>query len=134
METTEYRIPAVALRGMVVLPEMVTHFDVSRSRSIKAVEQALSQKQNLFRYFTHLQCPGCGVTHMLLELLHGNFREAYNSHPVLFLWGPFLLWLVLKSLYAYITDKDLRLRTWEKAGMYIFLVVLFVFFVYRNLP
>ena len=27
----------------------------------------------LFRYFTHLQCPGCGVTHMLLELLHGNF-------------------------------------------------------------
>jgi hypothetical protein len=50
------------------------------------------------------------------------------------LWGPFLLWLVLKSLYAYITDKDLRLRTWEKAGMYIFLVVLFVFFVYRNLP
>ena len=43
METTEYRIPAVALRGMVVLPEMVTHFDVSRSRSIKAVEQALSQ-------------------------------------------------------------------------------------------
>ena len=48
METTEYRIPAVALRGMVVLPEMVTHFDVSRSRSIKAVEQALSQKQNPF--------------------------------------------------------------------------------------
>ena len=67
-------------------------------------------------------------------LLHGNFREAYNAHPVLLLWGPFLLWLVLKSLYAYITDKDLRLRTWEKAGMYIFLVVLFVFFVYRNLP
>ena len=88
----------------------------------------------LFRYFTHLQCPGCGVTHMLLELLHGNFREAYNSHPVLFLWGPFLLWFVIKSLYAYITDKDLQLRTWEKAGMYIFLVVLFVFFVYRNLP
>ena len=88
----------------------------------------------LFRYFTHLQCPGCGVTHMLLELLHGNFREAYNAHPVLLLWGPFLLWLVLKSLYAYITDKDLRLRTWEKVGMYIFLVVLFVFFVYRNLP
>ena len=71
---------------------------------------------------------------MLLELLHGNFREAYNSPPVMFLWEPFLLWLVLKSLYAYITDKDLRLRTWEKAGMYIFLVVLFVFFVYRNLP
>ena len=59
---------------------------------------------------------------------------VFYTFAMPFLWGPFLLWLVLKSLYAYITDKDLRLRTWEKAGMYIFLVVLFVFFVYRNLP
>lgn len=64
--------------------------------------------------------------------------EIFARHIMLILFcfcgDPFLLWLVLKSLYAYITDKDLRLRTWEKAGMYIFLVVLFVFFVYRNLP
>lgn len=48
MEKAEQRIPAVALRGMTILPEMITHFDVSRSRSVKAVEQALKQGQRLF--------------------------------------------------------------------------------------
>lgn len=48
MEKAEQRIPAVALRGMTILPEMITHFDVSCSRSVKAVEQALKQGQRLF--------------------------------------------------------------------------------------
>lgn len=48
MQETEWKIPAVALRGMTILPEMITHFDVSRSRSVKAVEKALTQEQKLF--------------------------------------------------------------------------------------
>lgn len=35
----------VALRGMAVLPEMVVHFDVSRSRSIEAVQKAMQSKE-----------------------------------------------------------------------------------------
>ena len=42
------KLPAVALRGMVILPEMITHFDVTRARSVKAVERALTQEQRLF--------------------------------------------------------------------------------------
>lgn len=41
-------MPAVALRGMAILPGMVAHFDVSRERSIKAVEQAMLGDQNIF--------------------------------------------------------------------------------------
>lgn len=48
MERTELIMPAVALRGMIILPEMITHFDVSRSKSVKAVEKALTQEQRLF--------------------------------------------------------------------------------------
>ncbi|MBR5510470.1 MAG: endopeptidase La [Lachnospiraceae bacterium] len=48
MERTELIMPAVALRGMTILPEMITHFDVSRSKSVKAVEKALTQEQRLF--------------------------------------------------------------------------------------
>ena len=33
------RMPAVALRGMTILPSMIVHFDVSRDKSIKAIEQ-----------------------------------------------------------------------------------------------
>lgn len=41
-------IPAVALRGMTILPSMIVHFDVSRDKSIKAVEKAMLGNQKLF--------------------------------------------------------------------------------------
>ncbi len=41
-------IPAVALRGMTILPGMVAHFDVSRKKSIKAVEEAMMGDQRIF--------------------------------------------------------------------------------------
>ena len=41
-------IPAVALRGMTILPAMIVHFDISREMSIKAVEQAMLSDQKLF--------------------------------------------------------------------------------------
>ena len=42
-------LPMVALRGMTVMPEMVTHFDVSRERSIEAIEEAMQEEgQKIF--------------------------------------------------------------------------------------
>ncbi len=41
-------IPAVALRGMTILPGMVAHFDVSRRRSIRAIEEAMMGEQEIF--------------------------------------------------------------------------------------
>ena len=38
----EYEIPVIALRGMTILPGMAIHFDISRNKSIKAVEHAMS--------------------------------------------------------------------------------------------
>ena len=41
-------LPVVALRGMTILPGMVIHFDVSRERSVKAIEQAMLKEQRIF--------------------------------------------------------------------------------------
>ena len=41
MDTEILKIPAVALRGMVILPGMIAHFDISRDRSIRAIEQCM---------------------------------------------------------------------------------------------
>ena len=41
-------LPMVALRGMTIMPEMVVHFDVSRERSIKAIEAAMLHDQKIF--------------------------------------------------------------------------------------
>ncbi len=48
MDTMIVRIPAVALRGMVILPGMIAHFDVSREKSIKAVEASMMDEQKIF--------------------------------------------------------------------------------------
>lgn len=41
-------IPAVALRGMTILPGMIAHFDVSRKKSLDAVEAAMTGEQKIF--------------------------------------------------------------------------------------
>ncbi len=41
-------IPAVALRGMVILPGMIAHFDISRAKSVKSVEKSMVSGQQIF--------------------------------------------------------------------------------------
>lgn len=41
------QLPTVALRGLTILPGMVAHFDVSREKSIKAIEEAMMGEQEL---------------------------------------------------------------------------------------
>ena len=41
-------LPVIALRGLTVLPEMIQHFDISRDKSISAVEHAMVGEQKVF--------------------------------------------------------------------------------------
>jgi len=41
-------LPMVALRGLTIMPEMIVHFDVSRERSIAAIQQAMVEEQEIF--------------------------------------------------------------------------------------
>ena len=41
-------MPAIALRGTTILPDMIVHFDVSREKSVKAVEASMLQDQKVF--------------------------------------------------------------------------------------
>lgn len=43
-----YTLPMVALRGLTILPEEVRHFDVSREKSLLAIEEAVKNGQKLF--------------------------------------------------------------------------------------
>ena len=54
-------MPAVALRGLTVYPDMIIHFDLSRSKSIEAVEQAMMGDQRVFlvpQIDTEVESPG----------------------------------------------------------------------------
>ncbi|MBE5888867.1 MAG: endopeptidase La [Lachnospiraceae bacterium] len=42
------KLPAIALRGMTILPGMIAHFDISREKSLKAVEASMNENQQIY--------------------------------------------------------------------------------------
>ena len=48
MEGKLITLPAIALRGLTVLPEMIQHFDISREKSVSALEHAMVGEQKVF--------------------------------------------------------------------------------------
>lgn len=48
MKIEKLCLPMVALRGITIMPEMVVHFDVSRQRSIAAIQEAMVEDQKIF--------------------------------------------------------------------------------------
>ena len=48
MDNLVMTMPAVALRGMTILPGMIAHFDISREKSLKAIEEAMRNDQKVF--------------------------------------------------------------------------------------
>lgn len=48
MEEQIMNMPAVALRGLTILPGMIAYFDISRERSLRAVEEAMEQDQKIY--------------------------------------------------------------------------------------
>lgn len=48
MKSERMSLPMVTLRGMTIMPGMVVHFDISRERSIAAVQEAMVENQKIF--------------------------------------------------------------------------------------
>ena len=47
-ERRELHLPTIALRGLVVFPNNLVHFEVGREKSIAAVEWAMANNSNVF--------------------------------------------------------------------------------------
>ena len=47
-ELKQIRLPVLAMRGMVLFPQMVLHFDVGRDKSILALNEAMGESRLLF--------------------------------------------------------------------------------------
>ena len=67
MEDIAMILPAVALRGMTILPGMIAHFDISRDISIKAVEESMRDEQRIFL-----------VTQRNVEQSNPGLEDLYN--------------------------------------------------------
>lgn len=78
-----------------------------------------------FHLITGLNCPGCGVTRMLLSALKLDFASAFRYNAVLFCLMPFLLFLLSYWVYRFIrygtkaSNKMLEISCWISVGILI---------------
>lgn len=78
-----------------------------------------------FKYMSHLDCPGCGLTRSFISLSHGQFVDAIHFNVLgPFIYFYFLLYL-LKHLINLISNKNLNFH-WQLPGWFsVFFILLF---------
>ncbi len=64
----------------------------------------------LFRRFTTINCPACGTTRAMQELLHGNFGMALSINPLVYIQALFLVAAPVLLLLDKIMQRDTTYR------------------------
>lgn len=59
----------------------------------------------MFHEITGYKCPGCGITHLLFDLVNFRFVEAFKDNPLLFIYLPFIIAYYIYMTYLYIYNK-----------------------------
>ena len=87
----------------------------------------------LFRLATGLQCPGCGITHLALCLMHGDLSGAFHSNAMVLTLLPIGMILAAKVTLRYLKTGSKRPTKWENRAVIGMIVLLIGFGVARNL-
>ncbi len=83
---------------------------------------------------TGLLCPACGGTTCIINLLQGNWYQAFCSHMVFFIGILYLL--SINIVYLINLEKEKKVGTWIYPKYWyaiIFVVVLIIYTIIRNL-
>ena len=84
----------------------------------------------LFHKITHLYCPGCGITRMILSIFKLNFYQAFRYNPLMFFLAPFILIYEIIYYINWIQDKNFSI---SKKIWYILLTITIIYTILRNI-
>ncbi|MEE3427512.1 MAG: DUF2752 domain-containing protein [Ruminococcus sp.] len=82
---------------------------------------------------TGLYCPGCGVSRMFFSIFKLDFISAFKYNPVIFCALPVFSAMFIYHNYRYLRFGKKGLSKWENILLYIFIGILVVFGVLRNI-
>jgi hypothetical protein len=85
-----------------------------------------------FRTITGFTCPGCGSTRGLHRLLHGDVVGAFQFNPLMVVALPFLLYALVRYTTAAVTGRPLNVNRLNAKYIWMLLVVIMSFWVFRN--
>lgn len=87
-----------------------------------------------FKYFTGLSCPGCGSQRAIHELLHFNFKKAFEYNAMFILSLPYFL---VGIAFNFETLKNRFPKTrnllFGQKSILIYLMIILVFSLFRNI-
>ena len=86
----------------------------------------------LFRFATGYQCPGCGSTRAMHQLLHGHVVAAFMLNPLFLLAIPFLLYALLRYSVIVMRGGVPRPNTLPAPYIYALFFVVLSFWIFRN--
>ena len=87
-----------------------------------------------FRALTGFNCPGCGTTRALHQLLHGNVVAAFELNPLTILLLPVLAYALVSFTKSAITGRPMPDISIQPRYVWLSLIVVFGFWVFRNTP
>lgn len=90
-----------------------------------------------FRKLTHLYCPGCGVSHMLMAMMKLNINQAISANAFMFFSFPVLIYLAVKAWLLWVLEEPYSnrfiMKRTDKILMYTYIAGIIAFNVYRNI-
>jgi len=87
-----------------------------------------------FRLLTGWQCPGCGSTRALYQLLHLHPLAAFKLNPLMVLTLPFIVYGFLGLTTSALLGKPQRRLFIPPVYLWTWLALLIFFWVFRNTP
>ena len=85
------------------------------------------------RAVTGYRCPGCGITHCAVNLLHGRVREAFEANQFVFILAPFGLIYGIWRAVRYIRDGSEEISIPETIVFAILFILAIAFAFHRNI-
>jgi Protein of unknown function (DUF2752) len=87
-----------------------------------------------FRMLTGWQCPGCGTTRALHQLLHGHPVTAFELNPLLIVALPLIAFALFTYTRSAISNKEITSTLLPAKYSWVIFGVIITFWVFRNTP